>query len=437
MTRRNEDSGLIDLDALMREAGGSAGEAPQAAPTPAPIAVRPTPTDVPAAAPSGPATVRPPARAAREKTASSPSYATGDVVDIASVRGAPSSSSTADAAPSSAASVSAAAKPAPSSATKPAPTSTAKPAASSSEPAPAAAKPTASVPPAPSTTPSKLWPDSLEAVTTEPPPRSVRESAAAESPAPAPAPAKATAPAAPAPARKRRGPMMAAALAVLALAGAFAFVRTRGATDDTVTTATTPTTARTADTPPIATTATTPAAEAPSDPGASMDELPTVASASASIVRPTSARVAGAGAKAPADEAPAPAATLTEAALAPSGASAAGDLGDAMRGAVGPRDQATSAGTETSSGPNAAQVRPSPGAVVGALGSVLPAARACLAPDDPVRSGLVVFKSDGTVARVELRGSKPEDDCVRSALAKAKVAPFVDDTFSTRVTVRP
>ena len=108
-----------------------------------------------------------------------------------------------------------------------------------------------------------------------------------------------------------------------------------------------------------------------------------------------------------------------------------------MRGAVGPREQAENTATEKSSGPNASQVRPSPGAVVGALGSVLPEARACLSSDDAARSGLVVFKSDGSVARVEIKGSKPEDDCVRSALSKAKVAPFVDETFSTRVTVRP
>lgn len=114
-----------------------------------------------------------------------------------------------------------------------------------------------------------------------------------------------------------------------------------------------------------------------------------------------------------------------------------GDLGNAMRGAVGASDAVPVATTDEPTGRSASQLRPSPGAVVGALGAVMPSARACLGPDDSIRNGLVVFKSDGSVARVELHGAKPEDDCVRLALAKAKVAPFVDDTFSTRVTVRP
>ena len=107
-----------------------------------------------------------------------------------------------------------------------------------------------------------------------------------------------------------------------------------------------------------------------------------------------------------------------------------------MRSAVGPRtdDKATA---EANAGNGARQLRPSPGAVLGAISSVLPAARACLGPDDAVRSGSLVFRSDGSVARVDLRGSKSEDACVRTALSKARVEAFADDTFVTRVTVRP
>ncbi len=113
-------------------------------------------------------------------------------------------------------------------------------------------------------------------------------------------------------------------------------------------------------------------------------------------------------------------------------------LGDAMRNAVGDRERAGESATHEPSGPGASQVRPSPGAVVGALGSVLPNARACLGPDDPIRSGLVVFRSDGTVARVDLQGAKrTTDDCVKTALSNAKVSPFLDESFATRVTVRP
>jgi len=113
-------------------------------------------------------------------------------------------------------------------------------------------------------------------------------------------------------------------------------------------------------------------------------------------------------------------------------------LGDAMRNAVGDHERAGESATHEPSGPGASQVRPSPGAVVGALGSVLPGARACLGPDDPIRNGLVVFRSDGTVARVDLQGAKrTTDDCVKTALSNAKVSPFLDESFATRVTVRP
>ncbi|MBX3224855.1 MAG: hypothetical protein KF795_30345 [Labilithrix sp.] len=406
MTRRNEDSGLIDLDALLREAGGStAGEAPAPAPTPAPtpapMAVRSEALSTPEPASDGRPTVRPPAREARESLAA-----------------ASPAASTAAAVPAS--------KPAPH--TTPAREATSTPAPASTPKADAAAS---ALPPAPSTTPSRLWPDSLDAVTTEPTtaPRKVAEGAAAP-----PVAAEARTP----PARGGRRIAIGATLAIAAIAGAVAFVRARGASETSAVAAAATAEPRAIVEAPSAAPAPTPIAEAPAALGVNMEELPTVASAAtASVAHPITARVTGGPAKAPSGGEPAPAATLTEAALEAAGPSAAGQLGDAMRGAVGPRETATGAGTETTSGPHASQVRPSPGAVVGALGSVLPAARACLGPDAPIRSGLVVFKSDGTVARVELRGSKPEDECVRSALSKAKVAPFADDTFSTRVTVRP
>lgn len=115
---------------------------------------------------------------------------------------------------------------------------------------------------------------------------------------------------------------------------------------------------------------------------------------------------------------------------------APGDLGSAMRSAVGPRNEDRAA-AEQAPGTGARQVRPSPGAVVGAINSVLPAARACLGPDDAIRKGSLVFRSDGHVARVDLAGSKTEDACIRNALAGARVEPFADDTFTTTITVRP
>jgi hypothetical protein len=112
------------------------------------------------------------------------------------------------------------------------------------------------------------------------------------------------------------------------------------------------------------------------------------------------------------------------------------DLGAAMRGAVGAKtavDPATVAGPASS----ARTLRPSPGAVVGALNGVLPGARACLGEDDPVTLASVTFKNDGAVSRVDISGDRPTNGCVRASLSKAHIEPFADDTFVTRVTVRP
>ncbi|HVH43833.1 MAG TPA: hypothetical protein VM925_15880 [Labilithrix sp.] len=262
--------------------------------------------------------------------------------------------------------------------------------------------------------------DSLEAVTREP--RTDPWIVAARPSAPPTEPS----PGADRPPRARRR-AIGLALVVALLAGGATFFRTQP-------TAVAPQVAITAGVPAPPRAPAAVAAEPTTGVTLSANDLPI-----ASPVAPASASARSLHASPPArpDERAKPAATLSEAALPPSSNGGRGDLGDAMRGAVGASDQAAAVSNDGPSGPSASQLRPSPGAVVGALGSVLPAARACLGPDDPIRNGLIVFKSDGTVARVDLRGSKPEDDCVRSALSKAKVAPFVDETFATRVTVRP
>ncbi len=126
----------------------------------------------------------------------------------------------------------------------------------------------------------------------------------------------------------------------------------------------------------------------------------------------------------PEPEAPAP-----TAAAAPTARS----LGEAIDEAAGARTRAATKGDGRTAGPD----RPALGAIVSALRAVQPEARACLGPDATTRSGRVVFASDGTVASVELAGSTPEDACIRSALSKATVPPFLEPTFSTPVTVRP
>jgi hypothetical protein len=423
MTRRNEDSGLIDLDALMRQAAPDDAaaqsetrpqEAPTSGPTPAPVASR---TEV----------------VKETRSSAAPVAASSVPAPASSARAA--DSSTAASSSTASARETAKAEPAPKSEPLPERTSYSKgdklliasvandvtsdaPAAAAKKAAPK----TKSVPPAPATMPSKLEPDSLDAVSTGP-------ASAATSTATALAASRSEAPAAP----RRRGALV-ALLAVAAMVGIFAFVRSRSSsnTGTVVAAATAPTNTATVERPSAP-----PPAEAPSASAEPTAEEPApVASAAPSASAAKTAHHGGAVVAKKAD--PAAAATLTEGALEAQGPSTAGDLGDAMRGAVGAKDKAPAEAKETtSSGPNASQVRPSPGAVVGALGSVMPAARACLTPDDPARSGTIVFKSDGTVARVDIKGSKPEDDCVRDALSKAKVAPFVEETFSTRVTVRP
>jgi hypothetical protein len=83
--------------------------------------------------------------------------------------------------------------------------------------------------------------------------------------------------------------------------------------------------------------------------------------------------------------------------------------------------------------------KPSQGAVTGAIGAVLRNARECLGPDDPVSHANVVFVSDGTVQSVSVTGAaagKPAEACIKAQLGKAKVGPFAEPSYSTRITVR-
>jgi hypothetical protein len=82
--------------------------------------------------------------------------------------------------------------------------------------------------------------------------------------------------------------------------------------------------------------------------------------------------------------------------------------------------------------------KPALGAVQGAVGAVLPGARACLGPDDSVAHATVTFRSDGSAQAVGVSGtSGGKDGCIRGALMKARVPPFAQPTFTTSVTVRP
>jgi hypothetical protein len=121
-----------------------------------------------------------------------------------------------------------------------------------------------------------------------------------------------------------------------------------------------------------------------------------------------------------------------------------GDLGSAMGKAVGadgksadPTPAAGNTGPQFAAG--TVPQKPSQGAVTGAIGAVLPGARACLGPDDPVSRASITFTSAGTVQNVSVTGGaagKPAEGCIKGALGKAKVAPFAEATYTANITVR-
>jgi hypothetical protein len=84
--------------------------------------------------------------------------------------------------------------------------------------------------------------------------------------------------------------------------------------------------------------------------------------------------------------------------------------------------------------------KPSTGAVQAAIASVMTGARACVAGADAPIPATVMFGSNGAVKSVVVSGAaqgSPAGKCIQSALGRAKVAPFAQNTFSVGVSVRP
>jgi len=128
---------------------------------------------------------------------------------------------------------------------------------------------------------------------------------------------------------------------------------------------------------------------------------------------------------------------------AASAAPTATGLEGAMATAVG-ANPAAPAEAKTASGPakNSADVPevPSQGAIQGAMGAVMGAARACVAGMDEPSRAQVTFNSAGTVSNVSVSGAaggKPAAGCIVAALKRAKVGPFQKPTYSVGVTIRP
>ena len=124
---------------------------------------------------------------------------------------------------------------------------------------------------------------------------------------------------------------------------------------------------------------------------------------------------------------------------APTGAvGGGGDLGEEIRnasgGGIGVGKDAVPTTTAVASG--STQAHPSLGQVQAALMPVLPSARACFAPDSPETRAMITFESSGAVKSVSVTGyakGRPEESCVRGMLAKARVDPFSDATYSVPV----
>jgi hypothetical protein len=148
----------------------------------------------------------------------------------------------------------------------------------------------------------------------------------------------------------------------------------------------------------------------------------------------------------PADSSPpaTPDTSVPSAAAAPTpvATGSVGALADEIRKRMGGTDdQGTSPENATAAGnADAKQQHPSAGAVSGAIGAVRGAARACLDGQESITRVSVVFSSDGTVKSISVSGGAggtPAESCVRSAVQKAKVAPFVEPSYSTSFTIRP
>lgn len=189
----------------------------------------------------------------------------------------------------------------------------------------------------------------------------------------------------------------------------------------------------------------TPATEPSVDPNA----LPTAEPANGKVAANAKAPPTTGKPQALALNAPAPApkpegpAKISEKDIPTAPTGPAGALGEEMKKAVGDKGNAEQTPASGNTGPQFAAgtvpQKPSQGAVTGALGAVLPGARSCLGPDDPISRASIVFASAGNVTSVSVSGGaagKPAEACIKSALMKAKVAPFMEATYTANVTIR-
>ena len=84
-------------------------------------------------------------------------------------------------------------------------------------------------------------------------------------------------------------------------------------------------------------------------------------------------------------------------------------------------------------------VSPSQGAINSALGEARREAQACIEEDAAISHATVRFNSSGSVEAVTVSGwaaGKPAEACVRNALLKPRVEPFLQPSYVVTVTIR-
>jgi len=127
--------------------------------------------------------------------------------------------------------------------------------------------------------------------------------------------------------------------------------------------------------------------------------------------------------------------TRAPAAAAPSPAAAA-DTPASAAPPAGPSEPGMMMADSHSSLPD----HPSSGAVQAAVGTVMGAARACVAGQSAASRATVSFGSDGKVQSVAVAGPAQgtnAEPCLRNALSGARVQPFARAAYSVNLTVRP
>jgi hypothetical protein len=84
--------------------------------------------------------------------------------------------------------------------------------------------------------------------------------------------------------------------------------------------------------------------------------------------------------------------------------------------------------------------RPSAGALSAVLGVATGAARACVSGAAYDSFATITWASSGKVSSVTVTGwanANGKRACVQGAFSKARVSPFTDPSYTTRVTLRP